>query len=134
MTKQEFIKKMKSVPWVNRAVGFDAVDCFGLVIMYYRHVLGIKVPNVNGFSEDLPMDECWDNADTWEQVDTPPIEGLAFTAYKGDTPMHVGIVISPTHVLHCRGDFKHHGKVEMHSIRAIKRTCGKITYHRLKGQ
>lgn len=134
MNQSEFIGKMLGKPWVNRAVSWSEVDCYGIVIMYYRHVLGMELPNVTGFSEGEPTDQCWtNNIHTWEQVDTPPTEGLLFTSYKGDRPTHVGIVISPTHVLHCRGSVEQPGKVEVHSIRAIKTVCGRMTYHRFKG-
>lgn len=134
MNQSHFIKKVLGVPWKNRSISWDAMDCYGLVILYYRHVLGIELPSVTGFSEGEPIADCWtDNIHTWEQVHTPPIQGLLFTSYKGDRPMHVGIVISPTHVLHCRGHINNPGKVEIHSIRAIMTTCGKITFHRFKG-
>ena len=134
MNQSEFINKIKGVPWVNRAVSFDEVDCYGLVVMYYRHVLGLELPVVAGFTENHSIIDCWiGGIHSWEQVDTPPVKGLLFTSYRGDAPMHVGIVISPTHVLHCRGNVARPGKVEIHSIRTIASACGRITYHKFKG-
>lgn len=134
MNQSDFINKILGKPWVNRAVSFDSLDCYGVVIMYYRHVLGIELPTVTGFKEGDPIADCWENnINMWEQVDKPSTNGLLFTCYKGERPMHVGIVISPTHVLHCRGNTGNSGKVELHSIRAIAANCGKIVFHRFKG-
>lgn len=134
MNQSEFIHLIKGKPWVNRAVSFDAVDCYGLVILYYKHVLNIELPEVAGFASGDDVDQCWgDGVGAWEEVKTPPYAGLAFTSYKGNIPTHVGIVISSTHLLHCRGHTNKPGKVEIHSIRTVANVCGKITYHKFKG-
>lgn len=134
MTQNEFIKKVVGLPWVNRAISFDAVDCYGLVVLYYRHVLGVELPIPEGFNEKLKTDECWNNGiSDWEQVSSPNTGGLMFTCYKGGSPCHVGVTISPTHVLHCRGSERNPGKVEVHSVRTIESIYGKITYHKFIG-
>ena len=133
MTQSEFIKKVMHKPWVNRASSFDECDCFGLVMLYYKHVLNIDLQAVQGYDDKVDTAECWTNEiSNWEAVQTPSVNGLVFTCYRGERPMHVGVVISPTHVLHCRGSEGNHGKVEIHSIRAIQRLYGRITYHQLK--
>tara|TARA_R110000764_G_scaffold29681_1_gene69381 strand:+ start:19968 stop:20387 length:420 start_codon:yes stop_codon:yes gene_type:complete len=135
MNTKEFIHAIKGRPWVNRASSFDEVDCYGLIVLYYEHVLGVTLPNVSGYeSNDCTIDSGWHSAICdWEEVTTPITQGLVFTCYKGDTPTHVGLVISPTHVLHSRGSPNHHGKVEYHSIRAIKSIYGKMTFHKFIG-
>ncbi len=133
MNQLEFINKVKHKPWVNRASSFDECDCFGLCMLYYKHVLNIELPQVQGYEENTPTSDCWTGEiHNWMPVDNPSINGLVFTCYRGERPMHVGIVISPTHVLHCRGSEGNPGRVEIHSIRAIERTYGKMTYHKFK--
>lgn len=34
----DFISKVIGVPWANRACSFEKVDCWGLCVLYYRHV------------------------------------------------------------------------------------------------
>ena len=136
LTQKEFIDRMLGKPWVDRASSFDSVDCWGLCLMYYRHVLGVYLPYVAGFVEGESVNDCWLSAEStnqWQQVDSPVESGLVFTCYRGDQPTHVGVTISPTHVLHCRGHINQPGKVEIHSIRALRSIHDKMTYHRFKG-
>ncbi len=132
MKQVEFIKKMLHKPWVNRSVSWDSVDCYGLVIMYYLHVMGKELPAIDGFKEGHHISECWNNS-SWKTVDEPIDNGLVFTCYSGNKPAHVGILISKTKVIHARGDSKAAGKVEIHSLQALKRLYGKITYHQFMG-
>lgn len=134
MTQAEFIKKILGKPWRNRASSFDAADCWGLVALYYKHVLNINIPTVAGFIENEEFEQCYsENLHLWQQVDTPPHEGLVFTCYKGKTPTHVGLCVGHGKALHSRGDKSENGKVEIHSLRAIESVCGKMTFHKFIG-
>lgn len=134
MNQSEFIKKIIGKPWVNRASSFDSVDCWGLVLLYYKEVLNIEIPTVQGFTEHEQFEKLYfENNHLWQQVDTPQKEGLVFTCYKGDIPTHVGICAGHGKVLHARGTEDSHGKVEIHSIRAIESAYGKMTYHKFTG-
>ncbi len=134
MTQNEFIKKMMGVHWVNRASSFDAVDCWGLVLLYYKEVLGIQLPVVDGFTSKQDFTECYEKGkDAWQEVDRPIMNGIAFTSYKGDQPTHVGVCIGHGKALHCRGSENNPGSVEIHSLRAIEHLYGKITYHEFIG-
>jgi cell wall-associated NlpC family hydrolase len=134
MNQHEFITKIKGKPWVNRASSFDSVDCFGLIILYYKHVMGIDLPTVNGFAEKDNFIDCYNSGvKNWTQVNYPDNEGIAFTCYKGEVPTHVGLCIGKGLVLHARGGNSSHGKVEIHKARAIERLYGKMTYHKFIG-
>lgn len=135
MKQTEFINKTLGLPWVNRASSFESLDCWGLVKLYYQHVLNIDLPVIEGYEQG----EC-DTAKGWKSgvsdwvESNEPHEGFLFTCYKGDTPIHVGVAISPTKVIHARGFIDNPGKVEVHSIRAIKNIYGKITFHKFTGE
>jgi len=135
MVQQEFIDRVKGLPWVNRASSFDEVDCWGLVLLYYKHVLDIELPEIAGYEQD----ECgtaqgwYSGIHQWQQLDRPVEHGLLFTCYQGKQPIHVGVTISTTKVLHCRGSAAEPGKVEIHSIRAIEHIYGKMTFHKFVG-
>jgi hypothetical protein len=43
MTQSDFIGLVNGKPWANRACSFDEMDCWGLVVLYYRHVLGLEL-------------------------------------------------------------------------------------------
>lgn len=49
MNVNEFIKKVIGVKWVDRASTFKQMDCWGLVILYYRHVLKIELATIIGY-------------------------------------------------------------------------------------
>lgn len=134
MTEQEFIKRVLHKPWVNRACDFDGMDCWGLVVLYYRHVLGIELPEVSGYSagEDF---ECLYNEhiySDWEDVSHAAEAGLMVTIYHGPEPSHVGILTSDKRVLHCGGSIFAGGRVSIHSIAALEYATGPITFHRFK--
>ena len=134
MEQQQFIKSIIGKPWVNRACSFDSVDCWGLVVMYYKHVLNVDIPTVQGFIENDQFEKCYsENLHLWQEVKAPITNGLVFTCYKGETPTHVGVCIGGGKVLHSRGTEANHGKVEIHSIRAIESIYGKIVYHYFTG-
>ena len=134
MTQDEFITKILGKPWVNRSSTFDSVDCFGLIMLYYNHVLKINLPTVDGFIEKGDFVTCYDKGKTlWQEIDSPTENGIAFTCYRGETPIHVGLCIGHGYALHCRGSEKQHGKVEIHSLRAIERLYGRISYHKFTG-
>ena len=134
MDQQTFIKNIIGKPWVNRAASFDAADCWGVVSLYYKHVLNIDIPTVEGFIENEQFNKCYsENLHLWQEVKTPIVAGLVFTCYKGETPTHVGVCIGGGKALHSRGTTDNHGKVEIHSLRAIETICGKMTYHKFTG-
>lgn len=49
MTQEEFIIKTLGKPWVNRAMGPSAYDCWGLVIASFQDVDNIELPSVEGY-------------------------------------------------------------------------------------
>ena len=132
MDSLTFIAKIIGTKWVNRASSFDECDCWGLVVLYYRHVLSIELPTVTGYDDKLDIADCWQNEahlPHWVVVDNPSDNGLVFTCYKGDRPTHVGVTIGGGKVLHSNGTNKS-GGVQVNSIRALESMYGKMTYHK----
>ena len=55
MKPQDFIALVVGKPWVNRAVGPDSYDCWGLVIKSFELVDEIEMPSIAGYIEsDTP--------------------------------------------------------------------------------
>lgn len=134
MNQKQFIKKILGKPWINRASSFDSADCWGLVILYYKHVLNVELPMVQGFTDNDDFNSCYQRGvDQWEEQEAPYYEGLVFTCYNGDNPTHVGLYIGHGKVLHSRGSDGNEGKVEIHSVRAIQSVYGKMTFHKFIG-
>lgn len=136
MTQNEFIEKVRGVKWENRKVSLDGMDCYGLVILYYRMVLGINLPVPEGYERNESISDCWSNETSsgrWVEVPRPSESDLVFTAYRGNQPLHVGVMLNSLKAIHCRGLEDEPGHVEIHSIKAIKSIFGKVTFHKYVG-
>jgi cell wall-associated NlpC family hydrolase len=82
------------VPWANRACSFDKVDCWGLCVLYYRHVLGIELHQTPDYEAGEDFFTCYQgDVVFWRQVDKP-VEGGIFVGYRGAQPAHVGLVLN----------------------------------------
>lgn len=90
----DFISKAIGVQWANRACSFDKVDCWGLVVLYYRHVLGIELHQTPDYEAGEDFFTCYQgDVVFWFQTDKP-VEGGIFVGYRGAQPAHVGLVLN----------------------------------------
>ncbi|MDT7322972.1 NlpC/P60 family protein [Citrobacter freundii] len=120
----DFISKVIGVPWANRACSFERVDCWGLVVLYYRHVLGIELHQTPDYEAGEDFFTCYQgDVVFWRHVDKP-VEGGIFVGYLGAQPAHVGLVLN-RQVLHSRGE---NGSVRMDSLLVIQRAFTKVEY------
>lgn len=120
----DFISRMIGVPWANRACSFEKVDCWGLVVLYYRHALGIELHQTPDYEAGADFFTCYQgDVVFWRQVDKP-IEGGIFVGYRGAQPAHVGLVLN-RQALHSRGE---NGSVRMDSLLVIQRAFTKVEY------
>lgn len=136
MNSIEFINKMVGVPWENRASSFESVDCWGLVLLYYKHVLNIELPQTGGYLERENIEKCWviESEKRWQEVGSPTESGLVFTCYDSNLkPMHVGVCIDDTNALHADGHINNGGSVRVNKISSLERLHGKVTYHTYTG-
>ena len=88
MTPDEFVSKAVGLPWVRWRADWRAMDCFGLVVMWYREVMGVDIGDVpqtdiaSGFEQD----------DRWEQCEPAP-HCTAWLLWHDGSPQHVGILL-----------------------------------------
>ena len=83
MSESEFIESVIGKPWQNREATFDSMDCYGLVILYYEHVLDINLPNINGYKAGTNFLRLWlSNINkSWMQVGRPEKSGIMCTCF-----------------------------------------------------
>lgn len=125
MKIEKFLSEIIGVPWSDRACSFDKTDCWGLVVLYYRHVKGIELHHVEGYESGADFVTCHDDVTThWQSVEHPVNDSMV-TFYHGEKPVHVGILISPGKVLHSRGD---NGTVRIDSLLAMMRVYSSVGY------
>lgn len=125
MTKDEFVCKTIGKPWSNRACSFSLVDCWGLVVLYYRHVIGKELHHTKDYESGSDFITCFNGEVVfWGRV-TQPSDGDIFVAYIGAVPVHVGLVIDGK-AYHSRAESSH---VRFDKLRTIERIFTKVEYY-----
>nr|DAL55998.1 MAG TPA_asm: hypothetical protein [Caudoviricetes sp.] len=125
MTQSEFIRLVNGKPWVNRACCFEQMDCWGLVVLYYRHVLGLELHHIPGYESGADFITCYsEESPNWRAV---PVAwpGCLAVFYYADRPVHVGVMLDPIKCLHSRGEF---GFVRADSMVILAKKFNKVEY------
>lgn len=125
MLKQEFIEKVTGLPWSNRACCFEAVDCWGLVILYYRHVLGIELHHSAYYEAGSDFITCFeDEVVFWRPESIFKEDGL-FVAWRGKQPVHVGLIVNGM-AFHSRCEGGH---VRSDAVRTIQKLYTSVGFY-----
>lgn len=126
MTRDEFINRMLDVPWVNRACSFDACDCWGLVVLYYRQVLDIEIHHDAGYESDRDFVTCYQGeVEFWQRTNHPVDDGI-FIGYIGSQPAHIGLIIDG-HAFHSRGE---NGAVRLDRLIVLEKKFTRLEFMR----
>lgn len=124
MLKDEFIDKVTGVPWLDRACTFEAMDCWGLVVLYYRHVLGIEIHHTPDYEAGADFLTCFiDEVVYWRATELIAEDGI-FIAYYGSIPVHIGLIVNGR-ALHSRGE---NGHVRSDNIRTIQKIFTRVEF------
>lgn len=125
MLKQEFIDKVTGVPWRNRSCTFEAMDCWALVVLYYRHVLGVEIHHSPDYEAGNEFRTCFDDEVVyWKPSEIFQEDGI-FVAWYGSQPVHVGLIINGV-ALHSRCEGGH---VRSDPVRTIQRLFTKVEFY-----
>lgn len=120
----DFARRMIGVPWLNRACSFEACDCWGLVVLWFRHVAGVEIHHSAGYESAGEFITCFtDEVVYWRPVAVPQ-EGGIFIGYEGRQPIHVGLTVGGR-ALHSRGD---NGAVRSDRLQAVERVFTRVEY------
>jgi len=109
MTLSNFILKSMNMPFVEKGRDYDGCDCFGLVYLGFRDVLGIELPKHTDEYENSGITPdsrhhlgglISKHKRAWEQVkDAQPMDVALFRL--GGQPIHVGLMIDKKNFIHC---------------------------------
>lgn len=125
MTQTEFINKVIGKPWSDRACSFDVMDCWGLVVLYYRHVKRIELHHLPDYESGSDFVTCHDaEADHWKTIPAAQVGDIA-VFYQSGVPKHIGIIVSPGKCLHSRGES---GCVMVDNIHSMRRLYNAVEY------
>lgn len=125
MTPAEFVARSLAIPWVRWRSDWQACDCYGLVILYFREVLGIElgaVPPVDiaaGFAAARGWSECEREAGA-----------VAFMAWRDDAPTHCGVLLPGAMLLHAEGDEERGGRVKVTRLAVMQRLFHNLRFYR----
>lgn len=125
MLKHEFLAKVEGMPWRNRACSFEGADCWGLIVLYYRHVMGIELHDVPGYESESDFSTCFHSEIIfWSRVEIFGDSDM-FVAYYGAEPVHVGLVVDGR-ALHSRGE---NGHVRSDNLRTITKLFTRVEFY-----
>ena len=134
MNIDDFIRKAVGVPWQSRKSDWSGMDCWGLVIMFYKHVLNIELPFIDGYQHvEAEMSSRYVDPELktnrWIKQNKPSGDNTIFLAYHKGEPCHVGVVIDDNFVLHTNGNSKH-GQVQYNKLEAVARQYQKLEFYK----
>lgn len=102
VTYDDFAKLMLGKPYTDRCCHVDTVDCWGLIVLYYRLRHGINVHHDDSYDNGGSFSTCFDGeVQFWRDTDSPSI-GDVVVAYRGSTPIHVALWWGRDKILHAR--------------------------------
>lgn len=96
MISEDYINSVIGKPWVNRAEGPDAFDCWGIVIDSFRKVDEIELPQIAGYVDvDCETSEAAQQAiDSKKYIKCQPSDGAIMAAFFNGRLVHVGRCLS----------------------------------------
>lgn len=125
ITIDEFIRRAVGLPWVRWRSDWQACDCFGLLVLFHREVLGIDLGDVptTDISDGFRLATGW--------LECGQEEGATcWMAWRGGAPTHCGLLLAGRRVLHCEGSIEHMGNVRVSRLTALQRVYGEIRFYR----
>lgn len=125
MTPQEFAARAVGIPWERWRSDWQAMDCFGLIVLYHREVLSIDL----GAVPQTDIATGFDMAHGWVEC-TQEAGSACFMAWRNGAPTHCGIVLPGDVVLHSEGAQDRHGSVRVTRIDAMRRAYGEIKFYK----
>jgi hypothetical protein len=124
MTAQEFINRAVGLPWIRWRSDWRAMDCFGLIILYHRKVLGLDL----GAVPQSDIATGFNSAQGWRECDASA-GATCFMAWRNGAPTHCGVLLPGAMVLHSEGSQDHPGSVRVTRLAAMQRAYGEIRFY-----
>lgn len=125
MNENNFINKVIGKPWKDRACNFETMDCWGLVVLYYRHVLKKELHDVDGYESGKDFISCYEQERVRWNVSLTPVSGCLAVFYYGEKPAHVGVMVNNFKCLHSRGAL---GFVRLDNVVLLSKVYSKVEF------
>lgn len=134
MTHEEFVSKVVGLPWVSHSATWESLDCYGLVVMYYRHVLGIEL-DTEDFDSGIEIDAGYNlQKSQWKKTDkTQSVVFMSFVKVSGErVASHCGIRHGAW-CLHSAGGKDTDGHVRHTRLSAMKKLYPDMEFYEYVG-
>ncbi len=130
MNPEQFAERMIGVQWRRWRADFEAVDCYGLVILYFRAVLGIDL----GAVPQTDIAQGFAGIAGWEQCERAAPGAIGFMTWRDGAPTHCGVVLPDGALLHAQEGFPvpEHGSVRLSRLAAVARACPDLRFYRYR--
>ena len=125
MTPAEFVSRAVGLPWIRWRSDWQAVDCFGLIVLYHREVLGIDPGDVPKSDIETGFHAAKGWAECAEQDGA-----TCFMAWKDGAPTHCGVLLPGAMVLHSEGSPDHPGNVRVTRLSVMRRAYGDLKFYK----
>jgi len=125
LTQNEFITRAIGLPWARWRSDWLAMDCFGLIVLYHREVLGVML-------DDVPQTDIaagFSAAEGWQECG-PDAGATCFMAFYGGAPTHCGILLPGAKLLHSEGSQDHPGSVRVSRLAAVSKIYGELKFYK----
>ncbi len=129
VTSDQFALEMLGKPWVDRACSHEFVDCWGLVVMYFRRVHGINIHHDESYSSGLSFATCYLSEVSFWRPEPAAVSGGIFVSFTGSIPTHVGLVYPAGKILHARQN----SAVRFDRIRTLERLSTRVEWFTYAG-
>lgn len=126
MTPAEFVARAVGVPWVRWCSDWSGLDCYGLIVLWHREVLGVELGDV----PQTDIVQGFAAAQGWQELPGPEAGATAWMAWRDGSPTHCGVMVDPRTVLHAEGGPDHPGSVRVSRLEAVRRVYGAIKFYR----
>lgn len=125
MTPAEFVTRAVGIPWIRWRSDFAGADCYGLVVLYHREVMGVDLGDVpqTDLSTGMSLSTGW--------AECAPEDGATgFMSWRHGAPEHCGILLPGSMLLHSEGSPEHPGAVRLTRLAVAQRIYGEILFYK----
>jgi hypothetical protein len=127
MTPDQFAARVVGTPWARHRADWHAMNCFGLLILFFRHVHGVDL----GALPETDIATGFARATGWE-ICEPQTGATAWMSWQTGMPTHCGVVLPGEMLLHAEGSEDHPGSVRVTRLAFVRRVYGEILFYRRK--
>ncbi|TLP41032.1 C40 family peptidase [Arcobacter arenosus] len=100
------LEKLLDIPFVDNGRDFNGVDCYGLLMLYYKEILGIDVPDtkITAYQPNRTMAMYLDYVSrNWNEIKTPKKHcGVALSLNQNHPKLvtHFAVAIDEKRAIH----------------------------------